>query len=237
MIKQFILTLDTPLPADAAYSLYSALLAVMPESLSNWLHDAERLSICQYVNKNHWYLSLMGDVCITEISPVIDALDALFLYRFQQTVHIVKCETSCISSAEALLESSLPNFLTLHLQTPTAFKSANQYQLLPTQQLIVNSLIQKWNNCFGAECPIEDEGGGAEALAEGLQYQSIQLDTKSYHIKGVEIPGAVGTIQLKNHLTGFHRQLADALLQFGTYSGIGIKTRLGMGGIRLDRRK
>ena len=234
MITQYVLTLDTALPADAAYALYSVLLNAMPKSLSDRLHNSDDLPICQYVADHCWYLSLMGDRCSSEIASAVSTLDEVMLHRYHKIVCILKQETRCAAGPEFFLEKSLPTALTLHLQTPTAFKSANQYQLLPTQQLIVNSLIQKWNSCFGEECPIEDEGGGAEALAQGLQYHSIHLDTGHFRMKGVEIPGTVGTIQIKNHLTGFHRQLADALLQFGTYSGIGIKTRLGMGGIRLE---
>ena len=42
----------------------------------------------------------------------------------------------------------------------------------------------------------------------------------------------MGELTLENRLSGFHRQLADVLLLFSGYSGVGIKTALGMGGVR-----
>lgn len=236
MIKQYIITLDAALPENAAYALYSALLAGMPPSAAQAIHDSPHSPICQYVHGNQWYLSVLAEQYTIPVSHAIQAMKEIPLHRFRKTVHIIKLTERSIDSAEDLLESALPNVVTLRLQTPTAFKSANQYQLLPTQQLIVHSLIQRWNACFYEECPIEDEGGGMEALSAGLQYRHIQLSTEDYQIKSISIPGAVGSIQIHNHLTGFHRQMADALLQFGTYSGIGIKTRLGMGGMTLDWR-
>ena len=52
-----------------------------------------------------------------------------------------------------------------------------------------------------------------------------------YVLKGSPIPGFVGELTLENRLEGFHRELADALLCFAPFSGVGIKTTLGMGGV------
>ena len=50
-------------------------------------------------------------------------------------------------------------------------------------------------------------------------------------MKGNCIYGFGGHLNIKNNMTGFHKELADALLLFSQYSGIGIKTALGMGGV------
>lgn len=41
----------------------------------------------------------------------------------------------------------------------------------------------------------------------------------------------VGDLTLENRLGGFHRELAEALLSFADFAGVGIKTTLGMGGV------
>ena len=119
----------------------------------------------------------------------------------------------------------------LRFQTPTAFKSRGQYVNLPTTRLLIQSLVQKWNGSF-LDCPIEDEDGqGVETLAAGLRWRGFQLRDQTYRLKGSAIPGFVGRAVVENRLSGFHRQLADALLLFSGYSGVGIKTALGMGGV------
>lgn len=119
----------------------------------------------------------------------------------------------------------------LRFCTPTCFKSVGQYLPLPTTRLIVQSLMKKWNGCI-SECPIEDEDGqGMETLAAGLRPRDFQLRSRTYYLKGNSIPGFVGELTLENRLDGFHRELADALLLFADFAGIGIKTTLGMGGV------
>ena len=129
------------------------------------------------------------------------------------------------------LSARQDGFHVLRFQTPTAFKSQGQYLNLPTSRLIVQSLLQKWNGCF-PDCPIEDEDGqGMETIAAGLRCRRFRLRDQMYYLKGNSIPGFVGEMTLENRLSGFHRELADALLLFSGYSGVGIKTALGMGGV------
>ena len=119
----------------------------------------------------------------------------------------------------------------MEFRTASAFKSRGKYQVLPTSRLILQNLIQKWNGSF-PDCPIEDEDGqGMEAMADGLLYRRFQLYDRTYFLKGNAVPGFVGTVTLENCLSGFHRELADALLTFAGYAGVGIKTSLGMGGV------
>lgn len=126
----------------------------------------------------------------------------------------------------------LENRFRLEFCTATAFKSAGESQILPTVRLILQSLILKWNGCF-PQCQIEDEGGeGLEALSAGLVCREFSLRSAEYPLKGVKLPGFVGEMVLENHLKGFHRELANALLLFSGWSGIGMKTTLGMGGVR-----
>ena len=68
-------------------------------------------------------------------------------------------------------------------------------------------------------------------LAQDLRCCGLQLRDLNYRLKGQAIPGVVGTITLENRLEGFPAQLAHALLTFATFSGVGIKTTLGMGGV------
>lgn len=70
-----------------------------------------------------------------------------------------------------------------------------------------------------------------EAMAVGLLCRRFQLRDRTFFLKGNAIPGFVGEMTLDNRLSGFHRELAGALLTFAGYAGVGIKTSLGMGGV------
>lgn len=233
MIQTYRFRLSAPRNAGAAYPLYAAMLEGAPADFGARLHESAVSPVSQYLCGDRWQVSLFGADAIGNLSPVLEAMDRVFLRREQTGLDLHLEERVCIGSVEELLDRELPRRGVLRLQTPTAFKSGGVYQLLPTQRLVMQSLILKWNGCFGDECPIEDDGGGLEALAQGLRYRSVRLDTRDFPMKHTRIPGVLGEIEYENSLSGFHRQLSNALLTFGTYSGIGIKTTLGMGGLQI----
>ena len=215
-------------PPAAAYSLYAALLEQLPPETAAEIHDSQSAFISQYLEGGFWHLSLLGDFSSESLSELpghirLKKWDCLLLLPEECRI------PRSISDAETFLTERKNRFWTLRFHTPTAFKSAGSYQLLPTSRLLLQSLMQKWNCCF-PDCVIEDEGMGLEAMAEGLVCHSVRLSSRSYPLKRNLIPGITGELRIENKLNGFHRILADALLEFGNYSGVGIKTSLGMGG-------
>lgn len=233
MIHSYQFRLSAPLPATAAYPLYAAMLERAPREFAARLHESTVTPVSQYVRGDLWQVSLFGAGSIETLSPILEGLDEVFLRRDRTRVTLEQAGFRRIDSVDDLLEHPVLDRGSLSFRTPTAFKSAGVYQLLPTQRLVLQSLILKWNGCFGDVCPIEDDGGGLEALAEGLCYRSLRLDSTEFAMKHTRIPGVLGQIAFENRLSGFHKQLANALLAFGTYSGVGIKTTLGMGGLEI----
>ena len=233
MIHSYQFRLSAPLPATAAYPLYAAMLERAPREFAARLHESTVTPVSQYVRGDLWQVSLFGAGSIETLSPILEGLDEVFLRRDRTRVTLEQAGFRRIDSVDALLAHPVWDRGSLSFRTPTAFKSAGIYQLLPTQRLVLQSLILKWNGCFGDVCPIKDDGGGLEALAEGLCYRSLRLDSTEFAMKHTRIPGVLGQIAFENRLSGFHKQLANALLAFGTYSGVGIKTTLGMGGLEI----
>ena len=235
MIKRYCFQLNEPLPPGSAYRLYAALLERAPEGFAQRVHRPGFTPVSQHIHEDRWQISLLGETAVDALGPVLDALGSLDLRKTEQTVTFGGKTVHTVSSVEELLETPERERFRLRLRTPVAFKSDGQYQLLPTQRLILQSLISKWNGCFSDSCPIEDEGGGLEALAAGLRYRSVDLDSHQFPLKNTSIPGVTGVITGENLLSGFHRQLATALLEFANDAGIGIKTALGMGGVSVKQ--
>lgn len=236
MLKQYEFTLDGAYPSHIAYPLYASLLEKAPAAFGHWVHTECVTPVGQYLHENLWRVSLLGPAAIEMMTPVLDDLETLHLLRLDKPVSILKRKVRYVPRPEELLEVRLPQIIRLDLNTPTAFKSNGAYQLLPTQRLIFQSLIQKWNGCFGGICPIEDAGQGLDTLAEGVVFRSVQLDTRQYPMKHTQIPGVIGTMELECRHRGFLRELTCALLTFGTFSGLGVKTTLGMGGMTIQQK-
>lgn len=237
---QLILEPDRPcaIGPEWGYRLYAALLSQTPEGFGAALHQNAVTPLSQFVwaektGALHWTVSLLGEISEEILSPLLEGVPSLYLERDRVELRVTAIRSDWVHDVDELFARAArqEGRHALRFQTPTAFKSRGQYVNLPTTRLLMQSLVQKWNGSF-LDCPIEDEDGlGVETLAAGLRWRGFQLRDQSYRLKGSAIPGFVGRTVVENRLSGFHRQLADALLLFSGYSGVGIKTALGMGGV------
>ena len=229
------------------YRLYAALLGEAPTEFGLEAHGGDVTPVSQYLKTGNdgrpvWSVALLGRSAENALCGPLEALHTLRLERDGVCFSVEMLSAEHIPDAETLLAAAAEHSGThlLCFRTSTAFKSRGQYLNLPTTRLIVQSLLKKWNGCI-SECPIDDEDGeGMEAIAAGLRCRSFQIQDQTFYLKGNSVPGFTGRLTLENRLRGFHRQLADALLIFSGYAGIGIKTTLGMGGVerlREDLRK
>ena len=242
MITQYCLTLRPERPcvprAEWGYQLYAALLEQAPQTFGTEVHRDAVTPLSQFLSIGKdaivWRVHLLGETFEQSLSPLLQQQKMILLKKDMIPFRVTDLRTAHIRDAEELfaLSAQQRGLHVLHFQTPTAFKSQKQYLNLPTSRLIIQSLIRKWNGSF-PDCPIEDEdGSGMEAIAAGLCCRRFQLRDQTYYLKGNGIPGFVGSLTLENRLSGFQREFADALLFFSGYSGIGIKTALGMGGVQ-----
>lgn len=239
MLSRYELTIQAEGRAprmEWAYPLYAALLEQLPSSVGIRQHDGERTGISQFVRRVGedrliWQVSLLGEEAEAAVSPILEEMEHCTLRRERTTLHIQQRHVHRIDTVEQLLTQPYPARRQIWFATPTAFKSRKAYDLLPTPERIMQSLIRRWNVCI-PQCPIEDEdGGGTAMLAGDLRCCGLRLQDSGYALKGQVIPGVTGTMTLENRHSGFPAQLAHALLTFAAFSGVGIKTTLGMGGI------
>jgi len=241
MLTRYQLTLIpdkpcTPRP-EWGYCLYAALLKRAPADFGENVHQDSVTPISQFFScrdgRPVWTVTLLGESCEQSMGSVLEQIDTFELTGEKIRLQVTERTCARIADAEELLRMAAGHNGVHHLrfETAAAFKSQGQYVNLPTMRLVVQSLIKKWNGSI-PECPIEDEDGqGMEAIAAGLRCRDFRLQNRTYWVKGRPVPGFVGSLTVENCLEGFHRQVGDALLIFAEFSGIGIKTTLGMGGI------
>lgn len=235
---QFILTpnhLCQP-AAEWAYRLYAALLEQAPAGFAELVHADGASPVSQFLEVGetlHWHVTLLGRPAEEALGPVLDALVPLRLRKADVLLTPALDRKETVQDMDSLFQQAAGTDRRheLHFVTPTAFKSHGAYLILPSMRLVLQSSVKKWNGCF-PDCQIEDEDGqGLETMAEGILCSRLRLQDGNYRLKRQIIPGFTGTLLLENRLSGFHAQLADALLLFAGYAGSGIKTTLGMGGV------
>lgn len=227
--------------SEMAYRLYAMLLSKAAPEFGEYVHQcdttpvSQSLTIDEDMEEIYWNVSFLNDTAIQQLSPILDDMTLCYL-NGGVSFDIVDKKVETIDSVEDLLEQCKDwKKIRLTFDTPTAFKSHGQYVNIPTPELIVHSLIKSWNGCI-LECSIEDEDGeGEKSIAGGLEFEHFRLFDAAYRLKKNRIPGFKGAIIIHNHLTGFHSELVGALLKYASFSGIGIKTTLGMGSVRVEK--
>lgn len=224
------------LPRGISYPLYAALLAEIPRDYGDALHQTGFTPVAQHLRGNCWTVSLLNRRAAEMLGPVLERKTE---YRLWGDRVILSAQSRCtaqVEDAEAFLYEDAPSRGTLVLRSPTAFRSGDAYQLLPTQRLVLQSLLNRWNGCF-PEFSIEQEEGGLEMLADRLRITSVRLESSGFRIKGQTIPGVTGELGFKIDGEDFPALLCGALLRLGCLSGVGIKTALGMGGMEIKTEK
>jgi len=224
-----------------AYNMYGALVEKMPPYIAENLHAQAQTPISQYLtaksNTCIWNVCLFGNIG-KEILPILENTDSYFLTKFNQNLKVRNIE-SCAEFTETdfcrkyLIEDDFSRLITLNFETPCAFKSAGEYAILPSKEWIIKSLVNKWdvfseNNKIGDEFAIQN-------IIDCCRIVKYNLRSTVYPLKDVKIPSFTGFVTLSARGNEQLLRLFNLIACFGEFSGIGIKTALGMGGVHVSR--
>ena len=240
MISRYVFRVDTqqPLPPGRAYAFYSCLLSLLPGEYVDELHRQGEtpISQCLYEEKTdtYWKIHLLDQATSDGLSSVLNNLKTLPLNTGEIGLDLIDKETV---TAEALIRSARDNvserFFSLRFLSPTAFKQAGRYYVLPDKELILQSLFNKWNAVF-LSYSLEDEDA-FQMILDGIRISDFNLRTTRFLLKDNKIPGFIGNLRIDTNLSAPLMEIWKTLLTFSECSGIGIKTALGMGGVSIIR--
>ena len=132
--------------------------------------------------------------------------------------------------AERYFTLPLPgNIVRLAFITPCGFKSNGEYVIFPQPHLVFASLVNRWN----AFSPKERLDGPdiAQDLAREVYVAGYHMSLKPFSVDGARIPAFIGSYALGMKSNLMSNRIIAMLCDFASYSGIGIKTALGMGAV------
>lgn len=121
----------------------------------------------------------------------------------------------------------------ISFDSPTAFKHDNRYVFMPDIGLIFGSLMRKYSASSGDMNMSDDET--LQYIIEHTDISSYRLRSTTFPLEGVKIPSFMGEITLRFTGTDTMARYARLLLEYGEFSGIGIKCGIGMGAISIIR--
>ncbi len=205
------------------------------------LHESEIHPYSQYVEERDgrimWHVqALTGEAEEKILGPLLDtSFSVIELAHRQETLNVEE-KSLRSTSYEELVEGyylgDCGRNLYLEIRSPMAFRQGGKYCIFPSARLIFQSLMMRFDACsqdsriFTPELLEE-----FESLTDIADYR---LRSVRFSMEGVRIPSFLGDLRIR---IGGPQQMANVawmLAKFGEYSGIGIKTGMGMGAVRVS---
>lgn len=229
-----------------ATMLHGVMMALLDTDYADKLHANNMHPFSQFVtfqkDKILWHIQMLSDETEQEFLKAFSnsELNSFYLKHRQETLDIVGKRFESVSEENLLNQyyfGRCAPVLKLRFCTPTSFKQDGHYVMYPTVRLIFQSLMLRHD--AGSE---KNTIYSKELLDDFEKHAVItgyRLKSSYFYTDHVKIPGFLGEVTI--HILGPQQMinLAWFLAVYGTYSGVGIKTGLGMGGMMLieDKRK
>lgn len=238
MLKRITMTVSSdnqPLYASWGYALYGMIAESADSAYIEKLHSADGFAVHQYISgsgkKAKWTVNLLGAEAEEKLSEIF-MRDSFTIEHYQTKLTVEERQIEEISEhdfcLQYLAEHAPERQMKLQFLTPCSFKSQKLYQIFPKEEWLLNSLWRHWQS-YAREIILDDEEVRAQ-LAEYIAISGYNLRSVTYMLKGQRIPSFIGTLDLKINGPDPLVCLVNLLINFGTYSGVGIKNALGMGG-------
>lgn len=208
------------------------------------LHKSELKPYSQYLylqkaDNPTWVLNTLTQGAAEEVWHIADLknLSGFRLTHNDWEIRVAERRFERLSEDDLLEHTffhNCPRIVHVQFVTPTAFKTGGKYQNYPTVRHLFQSLLNKFN-AFSSSSKLD-----AEDILDDIERNTTvikyRLQSTQFSLENVRIPSFIGLLTLKTSGPQQMVNLIYMLLCFGTYSGVGIKTAMGMGGLRIIER-
>lgn len=218
---------------------HGVLMEQLSEDYAAELHVSKRHPYTQHIERcgEDWYwivTALNEDTANKMLKDILMNLSEFVLRKHQLSIRILEKSYQEVSNQElarAFYQEQASRYITIQFITPTSFKQNGRYMNYPDIRSMFSNLMNKYDASNQDETMWDEDT--LEQLTEKTVISRYEMRSTIFCIEGIKIPAFVGKITLRIDGTQTMTNFANMLLNFGQYSGIGIKTALGMGAIRL----
>lgn len=184
-----------------------------------------------------WKINALTDEAAEHILSPLGRIDSFELRAVNSRMSVIKTslEAVPIKALTDLITHGNNSKMLMRFLTPTAFKSQGSYIFMPSIRLIFQNLLMHYSAIYD---------GSSEADQDTVSYIEQHALISSYDIRsyyyphtangGKKIPGFIGKLTLSLRGPSAMVGLANMLMKFGEYAGLGIKTSMGMGGFSYE---
>lgn len=243
---EFLLQADNSrrLTSSIGSLMQGVLMQQIDYDYADILHRSELKPYSQFVSFGpagiKWTVQTLTATAEDEIlQPLFaDSFREVHLEQKELTLPILSKTIEHLTEDELMQQTffgNCPRSVRTSFVTPCTFKSQGNYQIFPSIRLLFQSLVNKF------DAASERSSVSYPELLNDLEAHTFiteyRLQSTRFGVEGVSIPSYQGHITMKMNGPQQMVNLVHMLLRFGTYSGVGIKTAMGMGGFRILERK
>ena len=223
-------------------NLQGVIMENIDEKYAEYLHHCNLNPYSQCIFKKEektiWKICTVTDEAYEKIIMPMSKIADFTIKNKKNTVYITKKEIKIKETSELLkefYETSGKKFIEITFQTPTAFKQNGKYIFYPNLHLLYQSLMNKYSASSEIMEMMDEET--LLQLEDNSEIVRYRLQSIPFPMEGINIPGFIGNIRIRFRGTNTMMRYIRLLLRFGEYSGVGIKTAMGMGAIRITSRE
>ncbi len=241
MIKQMIVELDCEnLNRNMSSLMQGIIMDHVSSEFGEAAHGFGLRDYSQYLRQDkegkwYWIINTLGDEAAKNIIDRIEKLDKVHIEKHDLSVRLINKITTTTSFDELFekyyySENRLPRKVNLEFITPTAFKSEGKYLNIPSARMILMSLMNKYD-AISTETTLYEENA-LEEMSSLVEMSRFNIRSSVFHLEGVKIPAFIGKVELFVKGASNMISMVHMLADFAQYSGIGIKSAIGMGAVR-----
>ena len=241
ILSKLTLTLEAQgLNYKKASDFQGVLFTQVDSEYVDYLHREQLHPYSQYIEFMNgtccWHIhTLNSEAYNNVIKPLMKADFDHFRIKNGNIDVAIKNKTITTSSYSKLMkdfyDKPATRSINLEILTHTAFKQRGRYNVTPDLRLIYQSLMMKYSAVVGNELMTDEDT--LEQLIQNSIVSKYRLKTGVFPVEGRTIPGFLGTLGINFYGTETMMRYIRMLFQFGEYSGIGIKTGIGMGAMKI----
>lgn len=210
---------------DVSYARYLHALPFNPYSQSCVFDDQKNIV---------WTLSTLNKEAEKHLIAPLLHIGKVELRAINETFSITRRTLNSIPLQSVLgeIKTSEKQRHRIGFISPTAFKSQGEYVFMPTSRLIFQNLFMHYNQVYANGCEVDEET--VSYLAQNVRISAYNVRSRYFSCSAggrTKIPAFVGTVTIDVNGKQPLRGLVSMLLRFGEFSGVGIKTSMGMGRI------
>lgn len=244
MLSKIKITLRPERPVNMSVNMSSVMHGVLMELVgretAEYLHTESLRPYSQHLeiadDEMIWNVCSLTEFAYEKIVKVLmdEGLKEIYLKKHDVKFNIISRELTELPVKElsaGFYRENSDRYVKLRFLTPTAFKQNGKYTFYPDLSCIYGSLMRRMD-FVSLRNGMYDEDL-LEELTKRSDIVSYNLRTVKYHLEGVRIPAFIGWITIK--ITGAQSLInyVNMLMKFGEFSGLGIKTSLGMGAVKI----